>query len=239
MKTKILGIVTIVTIVLMMLVSSVNAAELAADKQEMQKGDIVTITISTSEKVESMQFDLKFDATKYKYVENSAKSELETIMSNANGDVVTVSAYSVTKTAKTVTLQFEAIENGEQVPFTISNTEFTKAGEIIEEGFSNPTISVTVADKEEPTDPEEPIEPEEPTDPEEPGDNVDPTNPEDPSEEENQNGSKDENNSGEYVDENGNVITKLPQTGSLVPAVATGIVILALAGIAIFKVIKK
>lgn len=243
MKTKILGAVTIVTLLLMMLVTSVNAAEFTADKTEMQKGDIVTLTITTESEVESMQFDIAYDTTKYQYVENSATSALEATSSRNMGEFVRVSAFSTSgSTTNTITLQFEALENGEQIPFTISNTEFGLGADAVEETFGEPTINITIADQE-PTDPENPGDIEDPTTPEDPGDTEDPTTPNEPSNPDDnkneQNGSKDDNNSGEYVDENGNEITRLPQTGSLAPAIVAGVAILAVISIVVFKAIKK
>lgn len=249
MKTKILGIVTIVTLVLMMLVTSVNAAEFTADKTEMQKGDIVTLTITTDTEVESMQFDITYDTTKYQYVEGSATSALTTGSNILSDGVVRVSALSINgDTTNTVTLQFKALENGEEVPFTISNTEFGLGVDEVEETFNAPTLNVTIADQE-PTDPEDPDDTDEPTTPEDPDDTDEPTTPENPDDtdkpttpddnKDEQNGSKDDNNSGEYVDENGNVITRLPQTGSLAPAIIAGIAILAVISIVVFKAIKK
>ena len=68
MKKTVLGIITVVMLVAMMLSTSVNAASLSTDKTKMEKGEIVTVTVKTDEAVESMQFDLKFDTTKYKLV---------------------------------------------------------------------------------------------------------------------------------------------------------------------------
>lgn len=231
MKTKILGIVTIVTIVLMMLVSSVNAADFTADKTEMKKGDIVTLTVTTDQKVESAQFDISFDTKYYSYVENSASSNLTTGSNVIRDGVVRVSALSISgDTTNTITLQFKALENGEAIPFTISNTEFGLGVDEVQESFKTTTLNVTIADPA-PVDPEEPVDPEDPTEPQEPA------NPDDNKDEEN--GSKDESNSGEYVDENGNAITKLPQTGSLVPAITAGVVVIAAVALVVFKAIKK
>ena len=106
----------------------------------------------------------------------------------------------------------------------------------MQESFKNTTLNVTIADPA-PVDPEEPTDPEEPVDPEDPTDPQEPANPDDNKDEEN--GSKDESNSGEYVDENGNAITKLPQTGSLVPAITAGVVVIAAVALVVFKAIKK
>ena len=249
MKTKILGIVTIVTLALVMLMTSVNAAEFTADKTEVSKGDIVTITVKTDTAVESMQFDIAYDATKFEYVADSATSSLVTGSNVISDGVVRVSALSITgDTTDTVTLQFKALENGEELPFSISGTEFGLGTSKVEQTFEITTVNVTVAepapvDPEEPGDVDEPTEPENPGDtdeqstkPEQPTDTDEPTKPEDNNE---QNGSKDAHNSGEYVDENGDTITRLPQTGSLVPAIAAGIAIIAVISVVVFKAIKK
>lgn len=237
MKTKILGIVTMVTVLLMMLVSSVNAATMTADKTEMQKDEIVTITVTTEQEVASMQFDITFDSTKYEYVEDSATSDLANTASRVISDgVVRVSAFESGNATNTLTLQFKAIENGENVPFTVSNTEFVAGSDETGETFEVDTINVTIADAEEPTDPENPGDVEDPTDPENPGDVEDPgdveepTNPEKPS---------DNDNNNDYVDENGDPITKLPQTGSVVPAIIAGIAILVVASLVVFKATRK
>ena len=241
MRKKILGIVTIVTLVLMMLVTSVNAAEFTADKTEIKKGDIVTLTVKVDEPTQVIQFDVAYDTTKYEYVADSATSALDLTESRDQGNgTVKVSAFTTgDTTTDTLTLQFKAIENGENVPFTISNAAIqTEAGKT-EATFANATVNVTVAEPtEEPTDPENPDE-EEPTDPSTPED-PDKEEPTAPDENKGEEGNKDENKgSSEYVDEDGNPITRLPQTGSLLPAIAVGAVILVAAAIITFKAIKK
>ena len=231
MKTKILGIVTMVTVLLMMLVSSVNAAEFTADKTEMKKGDEITLTVTLEEPAQSVQFDVEFDASKYEYVKDSAKTDLVFTGSNLIKDnVVRVSAFANgDETTTTVTLTFKALENGEELPFTISGTEFVGVDGVEMEGsLDNSSITTTIADPVE--EPEEPGDVDEPTNPEEPGDVDEPTNPEKPS---------DDNNDSDYVDEDGNPITKLPQTGSVVPAIISGVAILLVASLVVFKATRK
>ena len=171
MKTKILGIVTMVTVLLMMLVSSVNAAEFTADKTEMKKGDEVTLTVTLEDPAQSVQFDVEFDASKYEYVKDSAKTDLVFTGSNLIKDnVVRVSAFANgDETTTTVTLTFKALENGEELPFTISGTEFVGVDGVEMEGsLDNSSITTTIADPVE--EPEEPGDVDEPTNPEEPGD---------------------------------------------------------------------
>lgn len=230
MKKTVLGIITIVMLVVVMLSTSVNAASLSADKTKMEKGEIVTVTVKTDEAVESMQFDLKFDTTKYKFVEGSIKTDLRTLDYNVKGDVITVSAFDTSVTTDTITLQFEAIENGEKVTFEISGTEFSN-----DEVVTNPTIDVTVAEKEEPVTPVEPEKPstgdDKPTD-SKPEDNKPEDNKQENSKPATDNGDK-------YVDEDGKEITKLPQAGSLVPSIVLGVAVLGIVTVAGYKVMKN
>ncbi len=140
MKKLFLGIVTIM-LVLAIMVPTVNAAKLSQDKTEMKVGEIVTVTLTTDDEVEYLQFDLKFDNTKFEYMKDSAKSTLSATGSNLTSDnVVTVSAFDLKEgTTKELSLQFKAISTGEHVPFNVEGTiEIGKNGEVIE----NPDIEV-------------------------------------------------------------------------------------------------
>lgn len=228
MKKTILGIITVVMLVAVMLTTRVNAASLSADKTEIQKGDIVTVTIKTGEKVESMQFDLKFDTTKYEFVEGSIKTDLKMMNYNIKDGVLIVSAFDTSVTTDTLTLQFKALENGEKVPFEISNTEFSN-----DETMTNTTVEVTVADKKEPVTPAEPDKKDDNK-----GTTKDDTK---PSTDKTNQGKDNKNSSNDntYVDEDGNKITKLPQAGSLVPSIALGVAVLGIATVAGYKMIKN
>lgn len=242
MKKTIMGVVTIVTVLFIcLLATSVNAASISADNAKISKGDIVTITVKVDDPAQLIQFDLSYDSTVYEYVENSAKSDLEATSSavQKDGETVRVSAFTLgSTTTDTLTLQFKAIENGENVPFTITNAAIKTDEGRVEPAFDSTTINVTVAEEEQPTDPTDPSDPTEPTDPEEPGKD-EPTNT--PDENKGDEGNKEENNgSAEYVDENGNEITKLPQTGSLAPTIVAGAVILvAIIATVAYRAIKK
>lgn len=238
MKKTVLGIITIVMLVVMMFTTSVNAAELKTDKTEMKKGEIVTVTIKTGENVESMQFDLKFNTAKYKFVEDSIKTALKMVDYNIKENaelkegVLTVSAMDTSVTTDTLTLKFEALEDGEKIPFEISNTEFSN-----DEEMTNTTVDVTIAEKEEPT---KPVDPEKPTE----GDEKPAEDDKKPVEEDKKPSTEDkkpvENNNGDkYVDEDGNEIEKLPQAGSFVPSIVFGAALLGIATVAGYKMINK
>ena len=237
MKTKILGIVTMVTVLLAMLVTSANAATMTADKTEMQKEEIVTITVTTEQEVASMQFDIAFDSSKYEYVVDSAESELANTASRVISDgVVRVSAFESGNATNTLTLKFKAIDNGENVPFTISNTEFVAGSDVTGETFDADTINVTIAEVEEPENPDDDKPAEDPDD--KPAEDPDDNKPaEDPDKKPTED--PDDNNGSDYVDENGNPIDKLPQTGSIVPAIIAGVAILLVASLVVFKATRK
>lgn len=221
MKKTVLGILTVVMLLVVMLSTSVNAATLSADKETMEKGDIVTVTVTTDEEVESMQFDLKFDTAKYKFVENSVSTALRTLDYNVNGDTITVSAFDTSLTATTLTLQFEALANGENVAFEISGEEFSN-----DETLANSKVEVTI--EEELVTP--PVEPEEPTEPEQP------VEPSEPSEDEKE---PVKDNEDKYIDDDGNEITSLPQAGTIIPSIVLGIAMITVVAVVGYKTIKK
>ena len=174
MKKLSLGIVTIMLVLAIMLPVTVNAATLTTKTTQMNVGDIVEIEVTTDQAVESIQFDLKFDRSKYEYVVDSATTDgkLEATDSNyiAN-DMVRVSAFDF-KGAKadTVKMKFKAIAAGESVPFSVVGlVEIGENGEVFDK--EQVTVKQIV-------------------------------------------GGEEVANGGQYVDGNGNAITKLPQTGS-------------------------
>lgn len=217
MKKTILGVVVITMLLVAMLGVTVNAATLTASKQ----GDIVTVNVTTNEKVESMEFVINFDSSKFEFVEGSIKSGLTTIDSNMLGEgQLMVSAFG--GEASVVTLQFKANGNvGGN--FTLSDTEFSN-----DEAVTKPTAVIEATTT--------PVEPEKPT----PGEEQKPT--ENEGNKDTQTG-KEENkkaeNTEEYVDEDGKKITKIPQTGAYMPTVILGMSVLGIAFIAGYERIKN
>ncbi len=142
MKKIFLGIVTTMLLIGMMLPLSANAATLELGKTEMKVKDIVEVTVTLDNPAEEFQFDLKFDSQKYQYVNESAKSELDSTHSNliAN-DVVRVSALDLNgKTTKTATLQFKATNTGTNIPFSIVGNVAEVNG--VQENFTGVPILV-------------------------------------------------------------------------------------------------
>lgn len=229
MKKTLLGVVAITMLLVALLATSVNAASVTANKE----GDIVTVTVTTNETVESMEFVVNFDSTNFEFVKGSIKSALTSIDSNdeiGEGKVM-VSAFG--GEASTLTLQFRAKANVRGA-FTLSDTEFSN-----DETMSKPTAIIEAT---EPT----PVIPT-PDDDKKPGEEAGkPTE----GENNNQGNKTEENNSAtegnnvaetteEYVDEEGKKITKIPQTGTYMPTVLLSVSVLGIAFMAGYKMIKN
>ena len=222
MKKSILGIVIIAMVVIAMMVGNVNAANLAVNNAEVKKGDVVTVSVNTEEASQAVEFVLNYDATKFEYVADSAASTLGTPVVNANeAGVIRLVVTDPIKTTNAVTLQFKAIEDTEGAVFTANNFSTDK-----EEELTTTTATVKVVT-------ETPVEPENPGDPETP---AEPTTPETPATDNNEGTTTNNNtNADEKVGTNGQVITKLPQTGT--PMFIGAAVVIALAGVAL--VVRK
>lgn len=124
MKKSFFGTITVMLLLAIVLPLSVNAATLTVDKSEMNVGDVVTVEVNTKQNVESIQFDLQFDSSKYEYVNDSAVSDLDSTDSNLIAkDMVRVSAFDMNAAkADTVTMKFKAIAGGTSVPFRVVGT---------------------------------------------------------------------------------------------------------------------
>lgn len=123
MKKLFFGTITVMLLVAMMLPLSANAATLEKNKNQMLVGEEVTVTVTTDQNVEALQFDLTFDDTKYSYVSNSQESALDSTKSHLlQKNMVRVSAFDENgdKTNK-VTLKFKATNTGSNVPFAIKD----------------------------------------------------------------------------------------------------------------------
>lgn len=222
MKKSILGIVIIAMVVVAMMIGNVNAANLAVNNAEVKKGDVVTVSVNTEEASQAVEFVLNYDATKFEYVADSAASTLGTPVVNANeAGVIRLVVTDPIKTTNAVTLQFKAIEDTEGAVFTASNFSTDK-----DEELTSATATVKVVT-------ETPVEPENPGE----DTSTEPTTPETPATDNNDEGTTTNNNTNadEKVGTNGQVITKLPQTGT--PVFMGAVVVIALAGIAL--VIRK
>ena len=221
MKKSILGIVIIAMVVIAMMVGNVNAANLAVNNQEVKKGDVVTVSVNTEEASQAVEFVLNYDATKFEYVADSAASTLGAPIVNASeAGVIRLVVTDPIKTTNAVTLQFKAIEDTEGAVFTASNFSTDKEEELTVASVTVKVVTETPVEPENPVDPETPVEP---TTPETPADNNEGTT------------TNNNTNADEKIGTNGQVITKLPQTGT--PMFIGAAVVIALAGVAL--VVRK
>lgn len=218
MKRTILG-VAILAMVLIMMMGSVNAANVTASNTEVKKGDMVAVSVNTENAVMAIEFELKYDATKFEYIGASAGA-LGTPSVTDEGGIITlaIAASDGRSTTQQVTLNFKAKENTEGVPFTVSNLITDK-----NEAVVNSAVTVKVVE-------ETPVTPEEPTNP------TNPTQPTKPSTDGEQGTTTNNSqNADEKVGTNGEVIKKLPQTGT--PVFIGVAAIIAVAGVAL--VVRK
>ena len=218
MKKTILGILIIAMVVVAMMIGNVNAANLAVNNAEVKKGDVVTVSVNTEETSQAVEFVLNYDATKFEYVADSATSTLGAPIVNASeAGIIRLVVTDPIKTTNAVTLQFKAIEDTEGAVFTASNFSTDK-----DEELTTTTATVKVVTETA-------------TEPENPGEET-PTEPTTPATDNNEGTTTNNNtNADEKVGTNGQVITKLPQTGT--PMFIGAAVVIALAGVVL--VVRK
>ena len=226
MKNKIIGIVITLIIMIGIMASQVMAASINVSNTEVNKGDQLTVTVNLENATQAIDIVLTYDASKFEYVKGSANSTLgDMAVNDTNEGEIIISAASLSNTTKAVNYTFVAKENTDAAVFTASGL-VTESGE----GFTNDTVSVSVVEPaEEPTNPEDPTQPENPTD--------EPTTPENPTDD-TQNGSE-TNADTPLVDEDGNVITELPQTGVSVYQVVAVVAVLAVVVALVVRKIRK
>lgn len=220
MKKTLLGVVAITILLVALLATTVNAALLTASEEKVEKGESVNVTIRTKQPVESMQFTLNFDATKYEF-DKSCISEDDVNMIG-NGELMVFIFGGEPKSE--LTLKFKAIESGEAIPFTISETEFSN-----DEAMENSTIYVTVTEPVAPTQKPEENE-------QQPGQTE---NKEQGSNEVNSEAKQEVEKEEKYINEEGEVIKNIPQTGVFMPAVMLVVVALGIVLVASYKRIKN
>lgn len=206
--------------------TQVMAAELGANNTEVNVGDQVEVTVKLTDATRAVDLVLNYDSNAFEFV--SVSAGLGGAYNAKEPGVVRISEANANATTNEVKYVFTA------KAVTDENTEaFTASGLVTEGGeeLTVDSVSVKVVEPVVDPDPEQPIDPEQPTDPEQPDVNEpaeDNNNQEEPT-------NNDKNNNNEIVDEDGNKITKLPQTGvSIVNVLA----ILAVAGVAVFGIRK-
>lgn len=150
---KFRSIMVITLILAVMLPLTANAATITAaekkGKSEATIGEVIDVVVKLDEKeAESMQFDLKYDNTKFKYVQESAQSDLNSTLSHEiEPGVVRVSVIDNNDAGKTdneVSMKFEAIGEGKNAQFTVveGSVEVGKASGKTVEKVKNPTATI-------------------------------------------------------------------------------------------------
>lgn len=136
-----------------MLPLTANAATINAvtpnGKSEITVGDVVEITVKLDEKqVESMQFDLKYNTDNFKYIQESAESDLNSTLSHEiEPGVVRVSVIDDKEDGKTdneVTMKFKSKAKGDKVDFSVveGSVEVGTTTQKLEEKVKTPTVTI-------------------------------------------------------------------------------------------------
>ncbi len=232
MKNKIFGILITLVIMIGVMASQVNAANISASSTEVNKGDTVVVTVNLDKESQAVQFVLNYDAENFEYVKGSASSsigEAAMAINDKEAGTIRIAASSISTSTTSVSFTFTAKETTDASEFTVSNLITENREEL-----TNNNVTVKVVEKaEEPTTPEEPTNPGDQGEVETPSTDT----PADTTVDE-ENGST-TNTETQKVDENGNVITKLPQTGTSIVTVAGVIAaVVVVAAIAVRKLRK-
>lgn len=223
MKNKILGILIALVVMIGVMACQVNAADISASATEIEKGETVVVTVNLDEDSQAVQFDLGYNSENFEFVIGSENTSLDSKSINYSEDgKISFAAFSTSTTTKSVSFTFKALENTEGADFAVSGLVTEN-----EEAINNGTVSVAVVEpavEPEPTpDPEPETPAEEPETPaEEPTVNEEPTTDGD-----------------QKVDEDGNVITRLPQTGTSIVTVAGIVAVVAIVGAIAVRKLRK
>lgn len=228
MKKKILGIVITLIIMIGMVASQVSAAEISANSTEVNIGDKVVVTVNLTEPTHAIDLTLEYNADTFKF--ESVNSSIGDLTTNANqpGRIL-ISKASATNTTSSIVYTFEATALTEE-----EAAEFVASGIVTENGepLDIDTVKVSVVEPVQPEDPtDEPVQPENPTN--------EPVQPEEPSTSDETQTGNESNANVQLVDENGKVITKLPQTGANVYTIISGVAVVAIVAVFVIRKIRK
>lgn len=218
MKNKILGILIALVVMIGVMACQVNAADMSASSTEVKVGDTVTVTLKLDKPTQSIGLDLKYDANSFEY--QSVSSDLGDVTVNANNPgTVKIAGSHATNSATYVTFTFVAKANTDAADF-VGSRFFSHEDETL----NTSTVTVAVA---EPTVEPEPEQPDvEVPDENQPSDVTDTVG-----------GADTDTNV--KVDDEGKVITKLPQTGTSIITVAGIVVAVVVAGAIAVRKLRK
>lgn len=152
MKKTILG-VALIAMLLITMMGSVNAASVSAPA-EVKKGETVAVTVSMASPVKAVEFEMKYDASKFEFTGATAGALGKASASATNGVVtVAIAASDGVSTTETVTLTFTALAETEAKGFTISNVVSDTDNTITNATASTAVVEDVVVDPEEPETP--------------------------------------------------------------------------------------
>lgn len=229
MKNKILGILIALVVIIGVMASQVNAATVNASATEIEKGQEVTVTVNLDNDAHAVQFVLNYDANNFEYVDGSVSSSIGAgaiSINSSEAGVIRLAASSTSTSTKAVSFTFVAKENTEGTTFTASDL-LTENGDTLTS--DSVTVAVVEPTTEEPTNPENPGEVETP--------NTDTNTPADTTV--NKDNGSETKTDAQKVDENGKVITKLPQTGTSIVTVAGIVAVVAIVGAIAVRKLRK
>lgn len=213
MKKLLSGIVAIALFI--GLATNVNAATLSVNKTEVNEGDTVSVTVRADKTTDSITTDVKYDAEAFEYVTGSVSSNIKNVDATAENGVVSVVSYGTDDvTGAYVTLTFKAKKTADAASFEVTKLR-TNGGEAA-------PAATTVKVVEETATPEDNTN----------TDNSSTGTTGTTESTETATTTSSESTSSAKVDDQGKVITKLPQTGVNYVAVA-GIVLMLVAGVVV------
>lgn len=230
MKNKVFGILIALVIMIGVMASQVMAASISASSTEVNKGDTVVVTVNLEKDSQAVQFVLNYDAKNFEYVKGSASSsigEAAMAIKDKEEGTIRIAASSISTSTTSVSFTFTAKETTDASAFTVSNLITENREEL-----TTDNVTVKVVEKAEEPQPEQPSDDQNTT--VNPGDTV--------GDEETGDASENANKSdadAPKVDEDGNVITKLPQTGVTVYQIAGVVAVLAIVAAIVVRKIRK
>lgn len=238
MKNKVFGILIALVIMIGVMASQVMAASISASSTEVNKGDTVVVTVNLEKDSQAVQFVLNYDAKNFEYVKGSASSsigEAAMAINDKEEGTIRIAASSISTSTTSVSFTFTAKETTDASAFTVSNLITENREEL-----TTDNVTVKVVEKAEKPQPEQPSDDQNENNTQDqnttvnPGDTV--------GDEETGDASENANKSdadAPKVDEDGNVITKLPQTGVTVYQIAGVVAVLAIVAAIVVRKIRK
>lgn len=238
MKNKVFGILIALVIMIGVMASQVMAASISASSTEVNKGDEITVTVKLNEPTQAIDLTLSYDANSFEYVEKSVTSGLDkgSIVENATtAGKILISGADPYNSTNYVTYTFIAKEATDAAEFVASDLSSQS-----EEALDVSSVSVKVVEPVEEPQPEQPSEDQNNNNT--PDQNVTVNPGETVGDQETGDGSENANKSdadAPKVDEDGNVITRLPQTGVTVYQIAGVVAVLAIVAAIVVRKIRK